>query len=161
MKVAEVLVVGSNLGKVAQLRDVTSVSPEALKPYEDEIRAIEAMYKSIWQFHVYLDYAKFEKQPVVALALQHELSFPNDALFLDELATEPENMYKLLASDAVKGEIPMSHLAEIVESVDEEVVRFRHGANINAKERLIDIIHEVNAKIAAPTHPKQLNLPEA
>jgi HD superfamily phosphohydrolase len=159
MKVAEVLVVGSELNRVAKLRDVTTVSPESLEPYQEEIRAIESMYRSIWQFHVYLDFAKFDKQPVVALALHHELDFPNDALFLDEPANEPETMYKLLASDDVKGEIPMNHLAEIVESVDEETVRFRHGTDSDVKERLIAIIHKVNAKAAGAGEPKQLDIP--
>jgi HD superfamily phosphohydrolase len=48
MKVAEVLVVGSELSRVAKLRDVITVSPESLEPYQEEIRAIESMYRSIW-----------------------------------------------------------------------------------------------------------------
>lgn len=159
MKVAEVLVVGSDLSRVAKLRDVTTVSPESLEPYQEEIRAIESMYKSIWQFHVYLDLAKFDKQPIVALALHQELDFPNDALFLEELNVGPDTMYKLLASKEIKGEIPMNHLSEVVERVDEEAVRFRHGTDVDTKARLMAIIHQVNVEVAEAGEPRQGNIP--
>jgi HD superfamily phosphohydrolase len=159
MKVAEVLVVGSDLTRVARLRDVTDVSPERLEPYQEEIRAIESMYKSIWQFHVYLDFAKFEKQPVVALALHHELDFPNDALFLGELSDAPETMYKLLADKDITGEIPMNHLSEVVASIDEEAVRFRHGTDGDTKARLIEIIHQVNIKVGEAGESNQRDIP--
>ena len=159
MKVAEVLVVGSDLKHVARLRDVTTVSPEALEPYQEEIRAIEGMYKSIWQFHVYLDYAKFEKQPVAALALREELDFPNDALFLEELANEPETIYKLLASRDVGGEIPMNHLSEVIERVDQEAMRFRHVKGDEKRAKLIELIHETNARSGAAGEAKQADIP--
>jgi hypothetical protein len=162
MKIAEVLVVGSNLNKVAKLRDVTEVSPdpEALRPYQDEIRAIENMYKSIWQFHVYLDYAKFDRQPVVDMALHEELGFPNDALFLDELANEPETVYAILASKDVRGEIPPNHLSEVIERIDGEVVKFRHGEDTaNMKAWVLALIHEVTAKVSGPSTGAQLDIP--
>jgi len=161
MKIAEVLVVGSDLGKVAKLRDVTTVSPEALQPYEDEIRAIENMYKSIWQFHVYLDYAKFDKQPVVEMALHRELDFPNDALFREELRSEPVTTYKLLAGEYLQGEIPMNHLSEVIERVDEEVMKFRHSQDGVDQQRLVLLIREVYEKIAGSNKPTQMDLPGA
>ncbi|MGO9577722.1 MAG: hypothetical protein ACLPTQ_25710 [Terriglobales bacterium] len=105
MKVAEVLVVGSDLTRVAKLREVTSVSPEGLEPYQAEILAIERMYLSIWQLHVYLESAWFDKQPVLEWALSDELAFPNDALLVEELASEPRSVYSLLAGE-MRGEIP-------------------------------------------------------
>jgi HD superfamily phosphohydrolase len=160
MKIAEVLVVGSNLDNVAKLRDVTTVSPEGLQPYEDEIRAIENMYRSIWQFHVFLDYAKFDKQPVVEMALHRELDFPNDALFREELKGEPVTTYKLLAGEYLQGEIPMNHLSEVIERVDEEVMKFRHLKGDVDQENLVLLIREVYEKIAQSETPRQMDLPD-
>ncbi len=143
---------------MAKLRDVTTVSPESLEPYQEEIRAIESMYRSIWQFHVYLDFAKFDKQPVVELALHDKLDFPNDALFLQELPGGSDTMYKLLASKDIRGEIPMNHLSEVVESVDEEAIRFRNGSDRDTKTRLLAIIHRINAKAAEAKESKQRNI---
>jgi HD superfamily phosphohydrolase len=75
LKVAEVLVVGSDLSRAAQLRNLTQVSPEGLAPYEHEIVAVQDMYRSIWQFSAYLDLAFWYKQPVVEWALERELQF--------------------------------------------------------------------------------------
>jgi hypothetical protein len=111
------------------------------------------------QFHVYLDFAKFDKQPVVALALHEKLDFPNDALFVEELSGGPETMYKLLASKDIKGEIPMNHLSEVVESVDEEAIRFRNGTDSDTKTRLMAIIHRINAKVAEAEGSKQRDIP--
>jgi len=85
MKVAEVLVVGADLSKAAQLKDLTTVSPEGLKPYESEIRAVQDMYLSIWQFHAYLDLPYWDKQPIVQQAFEREVKFPNDKLLSVEL----------------------------------------------------------------------------
>jgi hypothetical protein len=99
MKLAEVLVVGADLGKVSRLRDVTEISPEGLIPYQSEIRAIEDMYKSIWQFHVFIESSWFDKQPVVEVALKTELGYPNDQLLSQELANEPESPFGVLVKE--------------------------------------------------------------
>ncbi len=161
MKVAEVLVVGADLTRVARLRDVTSVSPEGLDPYQEEIRAIENMYRSIWQFHVYLDYAWFDKQPVVEWVLEDRLRFPNDKLFVQELASEEASVYSLLAKD-FRGEIPPNRLSEVIQRVDrdQEVVKLRHGGGESGlRARVLALIHEVSAKAATEGETGQMELP--
>jgi HD superfamily phosphohydrolase len=151
MKVAEVLVVGADLTRVAKLRDVTSVSPEDLEPYQTEIRAIENMYRSIWQFHVYLDHTWADKQPVIEWVLEERLAFPNDKLFGQELAAEHASAYALLANE-LKGEIAPDRLSEIIKRVDQEQDLIRLGNEGNEaelRERLLAIIHDVNAQAAA------------
>jgi hypothetical protein len=161
MKVAEVLVVGADQTRVARLRDVTSVSPESLEPYQEEIRAIENMYRSIWQFHVYLDYAWFDKQPVVEWVLQDRLGFPNDKLFVQELATEEASVYSLLAKD-FRGEIPPNRLSQVIQRVDrdQEVVKLRHGGGKSGlRARVLALIREVTAKAATDGETGQIELP--
>jgi HD superfamily phosphohydrolase len=99
MKLAEVLVVGADMSRVAKLRDVSNVSHDGLKPYEREIRAIEDMYLSIWQMHVFIESSWFDKQPVVSWILERELGFPNDQLLTEELSHQPGSVYRILACD--------------------------------------------------------------
>ncbi len=101
MKVAEALVVGSDLGKSARLRDVTNISPDGLEPYQSEIRAVEEMYKSIWHFHAFLDPAYWDKQPIVALAFERALIFKNDRMLAEELSHESGGIYGLMAGGMV------------------------------------------------------------
>lgn len=161
MKVAEVLVVGSDLSRVAKLRDVTTVSPEGLEPYQEEILAIESMYRSIWQLHVYLDYAWFGKQPVVESALVQKLGFPNDQLLLHELASEPKSVYTLLARD-LRSKIADDHMPAVVALLDQQTVKFRHARDEEALRQIVlTAIGEVTAKAAAAAagSSRQMGLP--
>ena len=157
MKLAEVLVVGSDLSRIARLRDVTSVSPEGLEPYQEEILSIERMYLSIWQFHVYVDSSWSDKQPVVAWALEQELGFPNDKLLMEELSHETESLYGILAGE-LRGEIAPNHLSRVIERVDADFVRMRHGPIKDPRARLLSIIRGVTAEAAGDRAP-QLELP--
>jgi HD superfamily phosphohydrolase len=149
LKVAEALVVGSDLSKAAHLRNVTEVSPEGLGPYEHEIVAIEEMYRSIWQFHVFLDPTFWHKQPIVDWALSQKLGFPNDQLLVTEFADEPRGPYHLVAG-ALRHEIAPRWLPEVVERVDEEIAsRARFGEDLATEESLRAIIREVQAEIAS------------
>lgn len=159
MKVAEVLVVGSDLSEAAHLRDVTKVSPEGLVPYENEIRAIEDMYKSIWQFHAFLDPAHWGKWPVVAWAFELSLKFPNDKMLAEELAKDGDGAYWLLATE-LKEEVPPKSLPLIIERVEAELApRMRHGPeHTDPRDRLRAIILEAVAG-RNPEHAQQLGLP--
>jgi HD superfamily phosphohydrolase len=156
MKVAEVLVVGSDLSNAAQLKDVTRVSHEGLQPYEDEIKAVQDMYLSIWQFHAYLDVAHWDKQALVAGAFEKQLKFPNDEFLSEELSRQQVGPYAMLATD-LKDEIAPAHLAAVVKRVDAEI-RARGPLEQDLKERLLGIIREVNAEQSALTD-NQLKLP--
>jgi HD superfamily phosphohydrolase len=158
LKVAEVLVVGADLGKAAQLWNVAKVSPEGLKPYQDEIIAIQDMYRSIWQLHAYLDLSQWEKQPLVAAALERELGFPNDRLLFKELTHQTENVYDLLAGP-LNEEIPLKWLPQVIERVDEELVSSRSrlaGPIENTSAKLRKLIHAV---VADENKKEQLGLP--
>lgn len=159
LKVAEVLVVGSDFSKVAQLKDLTQVTPEGLKPYQEEILAVQEMYKSIWQFAAYLDVSYWDKQPVVQWALELELDFPNDRLLTEELARDNRGTYGLLAGP-LKRDIAPSRLSDVIERVDAEVVsRMRLGeTKEDLTTRLRQIINEVSAT-AVKSDENQLKLP--
>jgi HD superfamily phosphohydrolase len=146
MKVAEVLVVGADIGKAAQLRNLTDVSPEGLQPYQDEIRAVQDMYFSIWQFHAYLDVSFWDKQPIVEWALELKLGFPNDHLLEQELSRDRRGAYSLLAGK-LKGDIAPNSLPRIIRQVDAEAVgRMRLGQTTDHEADLRRIIREVNAE---------------
>ncbi|MFL6311429.1 MAG: HD domain-containing protein [Terriglobales bacterium] len=157
MKVAEVLVVGDDLTRVAKLRNVIEVTPEALVPYQEEILAIEKMYLSIWQFHIYVDSAYFDKHPIIGWAANELLRFPNDKLLERELMRSKPTAYGILAGD-LRGEIPFNHLPEVIARVDNEAVRMRfdHSAS-ELKARLLTLIKEVISGKAEPG--EQLPLP--
>jgi len=159
LKVAEVLVVGSDLSKAAQLRNLTKVSPEGLAPYEQEIVAVQDMYRSIWQFSAYLDLAFWDKQPVVEWALERELQFPNDRLLSEELAHEDRGIYGLLAGP-LRDEIAPKWLSAVIERVDADVpTRMRLGdAKQDLTSKLRKIINEVAAETAKQENG-QLGLP--
>jgi HD superfamily phosphohydrolase len=161
MKVAEVLVVGKDLNHAERLRDVTklSVSPEGLEPYQNEILAIEEMYRSIWQFHAYLDLAYWDKQPIVEWALHRALRVCSDDLLAEELSHEPPGMYHFLAND-LKDEIPDKWFTDVICRVDNEVpTRMRLAPNDQHHlEQLRSIIRQVLAEAGASTD-KQLGLP--
>jgi HD superfamily phosphohydrolase len=159
LKAAEVLVVGANLCEAARLRNVTKVSPEGLEPYEREIVAIEDMYRSIWQFHAYLDLAHWDKQPVVEWALERELGFPNDQLLVQELAHERTGPYYLLAGE-LRDEIPPKLLPKVIEQVDSELTaRLREvGGGQDMRDKLLAIIREVLSE-AGGNNSSQLGLP--
>jgi HD superfamily phosphohydrolase len=155
MKVAEALVVGQDLSKAAHLREVTKVSPEGLKPYQDEIKAVENMYRSIWQFHAYLDPTHWDKHPVVDWAFQRELKFPNDALLTSQFVREEEQgPYHLLASELLD-EIAAKSFPKVIQRFD-QVARMRGNAPQDIRERLRAIIREVSLEEAdVPPEPKR------
>jgi len=157
MKVAEALVVGSNLEKAARLRDVTVISPEGLEPYQREIRAIEDMYKSIWHFHAFLDVAYWDKQPIVALALGRVLDFPNDRMLADELSRECSGVYAMMAGEML-GDIAPNVLPKVVQQIDSER-RMRLGKPAeNDREKLLRIIREVSVTPSS-SPDRQMDLP--
>jgi HD superfamily phosphohydrolase len=118
MKVAEALVVGPDLTQVARLRDVTDVCREGLGPYQQEIRAVEEMYGSIWQFHGYLDVSQMHKRGLVALAFAAETGFPNDTLLKSSPAGEGQaNPYEILATDLV-GEVAPKLMPRVIRRLD-------------------------------------------
>ncbi len=123
MKLAEVLVVGADLARVSRLRDATEVSTEGLAPYQSEIRAIEDMYTSIWQFHVFIESSWFDKQPVVEWALRTELGYPNDQLLTQELAHEPQSPFGVLAKDLLP-EVAPKLIPQVIAEMDSRM-RYR------------------------------------
>jgi HD superfamily phosphohydrolase len=159
MKVAQVLVVGSDLHKAARLREVTKVSEEGLEPYQREIQAVEDMYRSIWQFHAYIDPTYWDKQPLVEWAFERILRFPNDELLSVELAQEPRGPYHHLVQD-LEEEIAPRWLPAIVGRVDEQFAstRMRLGASEQISDTLKRIIREVTADVAKQDDA-QLELP--
>jgi HD superfamily phosphohydrolase len=159
MKVAEVLVVGSNLDVVARLAEVTKVSPEGLEPYQREINSIQDMYRSIWSFNAFLDPAHWEKWPVVAWTFERLLHFPSDKLLSDELAKDAAGPYWLISNE-LRDEIAPVHLGAVVRGVDADsaLVRSRFGnTGGDPRERLREIIRKAVA--AGAGEPEQLGLP--
>jgi len=149
MKVAQALVVGSDLKRVAHLRDVSQVSPESLEPYQDEIQAVERMYRSIWQFHAFLDPAQFSKRALVAEVLHNKLGFPNDDLLSPHANADSESAYDLLAGQC-KDEFAWNSLPLIVKRLDTEgETRMRHGTGETVLDRTRRIIREVTQPSAS------------
>ncbi len=145
MKIAEALVVGADLAEVAHLRDVTKVSNEGLRPYEDEIRAVEEMYRSIWQMHVYLDASQMHKKSLVARALKEEVGFPNDMLLKgDEIENEPTNPYAKLATELF-GDVAPNLIPRVVALLDKTAPDWqksdRHASEI-ARTAILEITKE-------------------
>lgn len=70
MKLAHAIVLGDNEGNAKHLRDLEKAyahdDKELLTPYQNEINAIEEMYRSIWRIHVYIDSAYVESIELVA-----------------------------------------------------------------------------------------------
>ncbi|MGA9063435.1 MAG: hypothetical protein WB341_17460 [Terracidiphilus sp.] len=157
IKVAEALVVGSNLEKAAQLRDVIEISPDGLQPYQSEIRAIEEMYKSIWHLHAFLDPTFWDKQPIVAQAFERALKFPNDQLLAEELSKENSGIYALMAGE-MRDDIAPNLLPRVVERIDDEL-RMRRGKKAEKdRDRLRRIVREVGAEDSDSTR-NQMDLP--
>lgn len=154
MKVAEALVVGSDLTRVAHFRDVTAVCGEGLGPYQEEIKAVEKMYGAIWQLHVYLDSPHLLKQRLVANALEREIGFPNDRLLLSELETsEPTSAYDLLATE-LRDDVAITLLPEVISKLD-ETVRFRLEAEPRSVVRhaIQDVVAASLTREVAGEHP--------
>lgn len=152
MKVAEALVVGTDLSNVAHLRDVNEVTPEPLPAYQAEIKAIEDMYRAIWQLHAFLDSCHYDKCALVSEVLYKELHFPNDSLLSKRVATrqQSESVYDLLVGD-LQHEFPWSQLPLVVRRLDEEgTMRMRQGDQGEGdRDRVLRIIHDVGQRHAA------------
>jgi HD superfamily phosphohydrolase len=161
MKVAQALVVGADLKRVAHLRDVTNVSSEGLGPYQAEIRAVEDMYKSIWQFHAYVDKDHVSKAALVARALERKTGFSNDELLVSEPDSNlPENPYDVLASE-LKDEVAVSQLPLVIARLDAIIpTRMRFGmVNQEARALAMRAIREVAEEVTIG--PRQLELPSS
>jgi hypothetical protein len=116
------------------------------------------MYRSIWQFHAYLDFAFWYKQPIVEWAFERELKFPNDRLLAEELAQESHGAFGMLAG-TLRDEIPPAWLPSVVKRVDEELparMRFDQGNDLESKLRAI--IRELLAEVGSDAK-EQLGLP--
>lgn len=99
MKVSKSLMMGENHTKVAylsQLGEIFEEAKEELSPYSMEIQAIENMYKSIWQFHVFVDVRFTDKMPVISKVIEKMLGFKNDRLLSYEPEKEESSIYHLL-----------------------------------------------------------------
>jgi hypothetical protein len=151
MKVAQALVVGRDLTIVSELRDVTTVCSEGLAPYQDEIRAVEEMYKSIWQFHAYLDVAQMHKKFLVGDALAHEIGFPNDTLLTPQLESDGTNSpYDLLARD-LKDEVALIHLPKVIARLDAVIPALpRFGETKDSREVVRRAIREIGTELHLP-----------
>jgi HD superfamily phosphohydrolase len=116
MKVAAAIVVGRDLTQAARLRDVTTVTPEGLGPYQAEIRAVEEMYRSIWCLHVYLDKALFGRWKLLAnrLAAPDNIGFPNDGLLMADLerSVDKTDLFYVLANN--ENALPLVDLPSII-----------------------------------------------
>jgi HD superfamily phosphohydrolase len=130
MKAAKALVVGSDLTRVTHLRTVTNIydNPVELLPYQDEIQAVERMYKSIWNFHVYVDVAHMDKRNIVAWVASKELKIENDPLLKnesDEGLLSDISAYDILAER--NSEFAFDNMPKIIEKLDQTapLSRFR------------------------------------
>ncbi len=154
MKVAQALVVGSDLGRVSYLRDVRQVITEGLEPYEEEIRAIEKMYMSIWLLHVYVDTTHLHKRSLVARVMQNETNFPNDNLLsarYKEKEREPITVYDVLANEYT-GDVPFNLLPKVIQELDAaEENRTRYGeSSTELRARLSAAINVVLTEAVGP-----------
>ena len=152
MKVAQALVVGSDLTKVAPLREVNTVAPELLEPYQKEITAVEEMYKAIWQFHAFLDTSQYKKRNLVAKTLDKKLGFPNDKLLEKTILPRRdfEESYDLLATELLDT-FAWDQLPEIARRIDQEGMRQRNGIEESPRARTSRIINEVAAENTRPS----------
>jgi HD superfamily phosphohydrolase len=143
MKAAQALVVGADLGRVTYLRNVGSIDKEQLQPYNEEITAVENMYRAIWQLHVYLDSSQLHKAQIVETIAAELIHFPNDELLRKSETPDPENPYALLVGD-LRDKFPQERLTRIIEQLDAEgIARMRHGIAEDARARAVRIIQKV------------------
>jgi hypothetical protein len=122
---------------------VSRVTPEPLGPYQQELVAVEQMYRSIWKFHVFLDPSHLQKQALAAVVASSILSFPNDALLERQRAARAssDNPYDLLAGP-LRGEFPPNLLPEIVRRIDTDA---RREGTEPVRDQLQRIIREAYA----------------
>jgi hypothetical protein len=129
MKVAHALVVGNDLNNVSHLRTVARIygDAEQLSPYEQEIQAIEDMYRSIWRMNIYVDTAFRDRRAIVALASAKELHFQNDGLLANASEEGPvveENEFDILA--VCEGKFAFEDLPSVVRALDGIRSQTRH-----------------------------------
>lgn len=145
VKIAQALVVGSELSHARQLRDVaqgtTSRFHNELKPYQNEIVAIESMYTSIWQLHAFLDPDFSCKASVVKLALSTVLRASNDQLMQDEPSDDTKNRYDFVAYDYA-GMYGKALLTNVIQELD--TLPNRHRTKRSEEEIAVDAIDKVN-----------------
>jgi hypothetical protein len=150
MKVARALVVGNNLRKVGHLRDVTKIydGGDELKPYKEEIEAIEKMYASIWRLHIYVDAAYVERTDLIKMVAKEELKFPTDTLMTfqqEDSSKMGENVFSRLCLHTSK--FASDHLPRVVKQLDETHTRFRNTPETSAEAadaQIMEAISRVN-----------------
>src|SRR5205085_3813557 len=128
----------------------TSVCNEGLKPYQDEIRAVEEMYRSIWQLHGYLDMSQIDKKLLVANAFEHEVRFPNDALLIPELESYGlDSPYDLLARD-LREEVAPIDLPRVIARLDAAISGFQRFGKKDSRELVRRVINEIWTEFHSP-----------
>ena len=136
MKLADVLVVGTDLSRVDHLKNICNVNHEpGLGPYQEEVRAISKMYESIWKMHIFLDRRHLHKALEVAKITEELLGFHNDGLLhkdLDEEFQDEDCPYTLMATTEAKRIAPDDRQRVITE-LDNLVLRNRSG-EVNTRQ---------------------------
>jgi hypothetical protein len=125
MKLAHALVVGGDLTRAVHLRDLAELYGDTVAPFQDEIRAVEKMYKAIWQLHVYLDPSQMHKASVVKGEIARAIGFPNDGLLELELQENigEKNEWDILAERS--GDVAPNQLGDVLRHLDMPASRSR------------------------------------
>lgn len=149
LKVAHALVVGNDLTNVSHLRTVATIygDAEQLIPYEQEIKAIEDMYKSIWRMNIYVDAAFRDRRAIVALASVKRLHFQNDGLLANEPDEGPvfeRNEFDILAE--CEDKFAFEKLPAVVRALDELRSQARHRllTSVEMQEMVMQAIQIAN-----------------
>lgn len=162
VKIAEALVVGSNLSNARHLRNVSRSSNDRfhkeLQPYEAEIRAIEDMYTSIWHLHAFLDPDFTYKASIVEKVLHDQLGAPIDGLMKKIKPENEKNCYDFVA-DNFKVKYGNEVLPKIMQKLDkpESAIYRNRKKNRNQSELAMDAINkanqEANQEASVPSVP--------
>jgi phosphoglycolate phosphatase-like HAD superfamily hydrolase len=156
MKIAKALVVGNDLARARHLRDVAGRDGEPyhheLLPFQREVTAIEEMYQSIWQFHVFLDVDHERKASLVRRVLFERLKAPNDELLESELPVA-SNRYDFIAEE-LWGQFGFDQLPRVIETLDALPVRhrFERGAKTerDLAVRAVESLFEAKGQLELP-----------
>lgn len=138
VKIARALVVGTNWRMPRFLREVADKAPPALSaelmPYQKELRAIEDMYDSIWQFHAFIDSDQVGKAKLAEYLLGVAVDEVNDPLLAVGI-DNADGFWSELFSEEQKSKFLADELPAIVKMVDENPSlrhRFREAEDFPA-----------------------------
>jgi HD superfamily phosphohydrolase len=147
MKLAKALLMGdSDKRPIVHLREVTKVGGNTLNPYENEIHAIEEMYRAIWQFHVFVDSAYFKKRKIVERYVSHTLNFPNDDLLVHEDSAADPGPYDML--DEMNHLVAFADVPAVLQKLDAtSTPLLRFGDQQDYYGLVLDAIHEVRGRL--------------